>query len=198
MYRVFHFNIWYLTCRPKFKHYALPKHILTLDLNAQKIKSCSINTACMIWSYVRCTPKKSLYLFATLRLCWFKYGNRYQIFIVVLNDHALVIYVIWNNNFFLNQFDHILIQNRLMIIRIMISKLWASLLILQKTIKDFLYVFLLLSKSFFSFCKYAFGQKTIFWYLYPWVLLIYRYLHIRRNVLLWNLTSDFCSGQAQN
>ena len=113
-YWVFHFNIWYLTCRPKFKHYALPKYILTLDLNAQKIKSCSINTACMIWSYVRCTPKKSLYLFATLRLCWFKYGNRYQIFIVVLNDHALVIYVIWNNNFFINQFYHILIQNRLL------------------------------------------------------------------------------------
>ena len=103
-YWVFHFYIWYLTCRPKFKHYALPKYILTLDLNAQKIKSCSINTACMIWSYVRCTPKKSLYLFATLRLCWFKYGNRYQIFIVVLNDHALVIYVIENNKGFLNLF----------------------------------------------------------------------------------------------
>ena len=97
----------------------------------------------MIWSYVRCTPKKSLYLFATLRLCWFKYGNRYQIFIVVLNDHALVIYVIWNNNFFINQFYHILIQNRLIIlfiinviiIRIMISKLWASFFYLVKNNK---------------------------------------------------------------
>ena len=169
---------------------------MTLDLNAQKIKSCSINTACMIWSYVRCTPKKSLYLFATLRLCWFKYGNRYQIFIVVLNDHALVIYVIWNNNFFINQFYHILIYRsflicqiliiilfiiNVMIIRIMISKPWASLFILQKTIKYFLCAFLVLSKSAFCFANMGLSKKAIFRYScheYCWYIDTYIYVEM--------------------
>ena len=85
---------------------------------------------------------------------------------------------------------------KLIIIRLIKAKLWASLFVLEPSMKCFHIFFSFWTNWIFLFANKIWA-KNIFWLFSPWVLLIYRYLHIRRNVIIPNWMSDFHPGEAQ-